>query len=192
MNRRRTALRSAVVLAAFVVQPAPTAQRGPAEGVVEALKLAPAQKVADIGAGAGRYSRPMARAVAPGGVVYAIDINRDVLARGEKTAAAEGITNITAVVAEENDPKVPEPVDLVFFSDSLHHIHDQPTYLKNLRKYLKPGGRIAVIDFAANWPRNDHIRRYTVEELDAWMKGAGFTREESHDIVRDHFFVIYR
>jgi arsenite methyltransferase len=192
MNAKRPVVISLIVLMAAVAELLVTAQRPAAEGVVDALKLTPGQKVADIGAGAGRYSRPMARAVAPDGVVYAIDINREVLARGEKTAAEEDITNIKSVVAEEHDPKVPEPVDLAFFSDSLHHIHDQPVYLKNLRKYVKPGGRIAVIDFSQNWPRSGHIRRYTVDELDGWMKDAGFTRIESHDLIRDHFFVVYR
>lgn len=160
--------------------------------VIAALELASGQKVADVGAGAGRYSRPLARAVAPEGVVYAIDISENALERNARAAAAEGIANIETVLAEEDDPKIPEPVDLAFFSDSLHHINGQETYLKNLRRYLNPGARVAVIDFARNWPRAHHIRRYTVEELDAWMRAAGFSRIALYDFPADRFFAIYR
>jgi ubiquinone/menaquinone biosynthesis C-methylase UbiE len=171
---------------------AATAADAQVERVVDTLKLAPGAKVADVGSGRGRYSIPMARAIAPTGVVYAIDIDASVLKEAERSAAAEGITNIVPVVAAADDPRVPEPVDLVFFSDSLHHIENQGAYLRNLRKYLKPGGRIAVIDFVRNWPNVHHVHRYTVEELDGWMKNAGFTRVESHESVTDRFFVLYR
>ena len=177
-----------IVVALLVASPA-AAQT---ERVVETLKLQPGQKVADVGAGRGRFTRPLAKAVAPGGVVYAVDIDDAVLARNAQAAEAEGLKNVKTVLAAEDDPRIPEPVDLVFFSDSLHHINGQEAYLKRLRAYLKPGARIAVIDFARNWPGAHHIRRYTVDELDAWMKDAGFARVETHDFPADRFFVIYR
>ena len=160
--------------------------------VVETLKLQPGQAVADIGAGSGRYTVPLAKAVAPDGRVWAVDIDERALERNQSAVRAEDLTNVRWVRAAEDDPQIPEPVDLVFFSDSLHHIHGQEAYLENLRKYLKPGGRIAVIDFARNWPGAHHIRRYTIAELDAWMKAAGFSRVETHDFPADRFFAIYR
>ncbi len=169
-----------------------TVARSQTDRVVAALELLPGQKVADIGAGSGRYSRPLARAVAPSGLVYAVDIDKAVLERNAAAATGEGITNVRTVLAAEDDPKGPEPVDLVFFSDSLHHINGQETYLKNLRRYLKTGARLVVIDFSRNWPGSHHIRKYTPQELDTWMKDAGFTRVASYDFVTDHFFVVYR
>ncbi len=160
--------------------------------VIAALKLEPGQKVADVGAGSGRYTRPLAKAVAPDGVVYAVDVDKGALERNQSAARAEGLTNVRWVLAPEDDPKIPEAVDLVFFSDSLHHIQGQEAYLRNLRHYLKPGARIAVIDFARNWPGAHHIRKYTLAELDEWMKDAGFSRVATHDFPVDRFFAIYR
>lgn len=162
------------------------------ERVVETLELSPGQTVADVGAGSGRYSRPLARAVAPGGVVYAVDIDQGALDRNQRAAKDEGLTNITPVLAEASDAKIPEPVDVIFFSDSLHHVPDPPAYVKHVRRYLKPGGRIVVLDFSRNWPGAHHIRRYTADELDAWMSDAGLQRVASHDFVADRFFVVYR
>jgi ubiquinone/menaquinone biosynthesis C-methylase UbiE len=180
---------SIVTLVLVLVAAAAGAQ---VDRVVATLKLPPGAKVADIGSGRGRYSVPLASAVGPNGVVYAIDINADALKEAERAATAAGVRNVVAVVASADDPRVPEPVDLVFFSDSLHHIGNQAAYLKNLRTALKPGGRIAVIDFVRNWPNVHHIHRYTVEELDGWMKSAGLARVESHDFVTDRFFALYR
>lgn len=176
------------VFALFVAVPA-AAQTG---RVVETLTLQPGQKVADIGAGSGRYTVPLAKAVAPDGVVWAIDIDTRALERNQAAVKAAELTNVRWVLAEDDDPKIPEKVDLIFFSDSLHHIHGQEAYLRNLRPYLKPGARIAVIDFARNWPGAHHIRKYTIAELDDWMKGAGFSRVETHDFPEDRFFAIYR
>ena len=172
--------------------PAAAGAQSQTDRVVASLELSPGQKIADVGAGGGRYSRPLARAVAPSGVVYAVDIDSGALERNARTASEEGIANIRTVLAAEDDPRLPEPVDLVFFSDSLHHISGQEAYLKKLRGYLKPNARIAVLDFARNWPGAHHIRKYTVQELDGWMKDAGFTRVASHDFVTDRFFVVYR
>ena len=162
------------------------------ERVVEALKLAPGEPVADVGAGSGRYTVALAKAVAPDGVVWAIDIDERALERNQSAAKAAGVANVKWVLAAEDDPQSPDPVDLVFFSDSLHHIQGQEAYLKNLRKYLKPGARIAVIDFARKWPDAHHIRRYTIAELDDWMKAAGFSRSATYDFPTDRFFAIYR
>ncbi len=182
----RRILPAVIVLLAAAPAAAQTAR------VVETLKLQPGQKVADIGAGSGRYTVPLAEAVAPDGVVWAIDIDERALERNQSAVKADGLTNVKWVLAEDDDPKIPEQVDLVFFSDSLHHIHGQEAYLKMLRRYLKPGARIAVIDFARNWPGAHHIRKYTIAELDDWMKGAGFSRVETHDFPADRFFAIYR
>jgi ubiquinone/menaquinone biosynthesis C-methylase UbiE len=179
-------------LPALILLLAAASAAGQTGRVVETLKLRPGDRVADVGAGAGRYTVPLAKAVAPGGAVWAVDIDERALERNQEAVRNAGLANVKWVLAAEDDPRIPEPVDLVFFSDSLHHIHGQEAYLKNLRKYLKPGGRVAVIDFARNWPGAHHIRRYTVDELDGWMKGAGFTRVETYDFPADRFFAIYR
>lgn len=160
--------------------------------VVAALELEPGMKVADLGSGSGLFTRPIARAVAPAGVAYAVDIEAPLLTIVERSAKEAGIGNIVTVLAGDDDARLPEPVDLIFICDTLHHIGSQASYLKKLRQSLKPGGRVAVIDFSERWPDGHEPMRYTLEQLDAWMQDAGLSRQRSLDWLENSFFVFYR
>jgi SAM-dependent methyltransferase len=151
--------------------------------VAEALHLTPGMRVADIGAGTGLFSWPLAREVGKDGLVYAVDVNLVLLGHIDRTAAAAGFANVRTVLAAEDDPLLPEPVDLVFMCDTLHKIEDRAAYLETLRRYLRPGGRIAIIDFE-DWGLTPKVLR-------GWMTGAGYEFADSHDFVKDNFFVIY-
>jgi arsenite methyltransferase len=159
--------------------------------VVQALGLKPGMKVADIGSGSGLFTRPIAKSVAPG-LVYAVDIDKALLAIVDRSAKEAGLGNIRTVLGHAGDPRLPEPVDLIFVCDTLHHIANQGAYLKTLRTYLTPGGRLGVIDFSDRWPDGHEKLHYTVAEFESWMKAAGFARVESFDWLENSFFVVYR
>jgi cyclopropane fatty-acyl-phospholipid synthase-like methyltransferase len=158
--------------------------------VVETLKISPGQKVADLGAGSGLFTRPISRKVGEKGTVFAIDIDPELLKHIDQTA--EKPSNIRTVQAAEDDPKIPERVDLIVIIDTLHHIRNREAYLKKLRNYLQPSGRIAILDFSKNWPADHEQMIYTPEELEGWMKSAGHKRVEKHDYLNNNFFVIYQ
>ncbi len=160
--------------------------------VIEELQIEAGQRVADVGAGTGLFSRPLAGAVGEEGIVYAVDINSELLQHIENRAQREGMGNIRTVLCAEDDPLLPEPVDLIFFCDSLHHIADRDVYLKNLRRYLKPGGRVAVIDFGEDSPHLMSSMKFSLPELERWMTAAEYRLVGSHDFVGDNFFVIYQ
>lgn len=160
--------------------------------VIEALEVKPGQKVADLGAGSGLFTRPLARQVGPDGKVYAIDIDPELLAHIEETALEQNLSNIETVLASEYDPRIPEKVDLVLIIDTLHHISNPASYLDDLGRYLKLSGRVAVIDYSENWPERFETSRYSVSELDDWMRAAGYRKVENHDFLDDNFFVVYR
>jgi ubiquinone/menaquinone biosynthesis C-methylase UbiE len=160
--------------------------------VLETLALTAGAKVADIGAGSGLFSRPIAKAVGATGVVYAVDIDAGLLKIVERTSKEAGLANVRTVLAATDDPKLPEPVDLAFICDALHHIGSQAAYLKTLAKYVKPGGRVAIIDFSEKWPQGHESMRFSVADLEGWMKGAGFTPVGSYTYLDNSFFVIYR
>lgn len=162
------------------------------ERVVATLKLKPGQRVADLGSGSGLFTRPIAREVGATGVVYAVDIDPALLKHVERTAREQEIANIRTVLAAEDDPKLPEPVDLIAIIDTLHHIPNRAAYLKKLRGYLRPEGRLAIIDFSETWPEGHEEMKYTLAELDEWMKSAGYRRTESYDLLSNNFFVVYR
>ena len=160
--------------------------------VVAALELKPGMKVADVGSGSGLFARPIAKAVAPAGVVYAVDIDPALLKIVERSAAAEKIANIRTIQGTASDPKLPEPVDVAFVCDTLHHIEQPAAYLQTLKKYLTPDGRIVVIDFSEKWPQGHESMRYSLDQLEGWMKAAGMTRVASHPWLENSFFVAYR
>src|SRR5262245_56719434 len=160
--------------------------------VFETLKVKPGDRVCDLGAGSGLFTRPLAQKAGAKGLVYAVDIDPELLKHVERTAQEQKLTNIKPILASETDPKLPEPVDLITIIDTLHHIGHQAEYLKNLKRYLKPGGRIAIIDFSKNWPAGHEKMAYTVNDLDGWMNAAGFKRLEQYDFLDNNFFVVYR
>lgn len=158
--------------------------------VVETLNISPGQKVADLGSGSGLFTRPLARKVGEKGTVFAVDIDPELLKHIENTA--DKPANIRTVLAAEDDPKIPERVVLIVIIDTLHHIKNREAYLKNLRNYLRPEGRIAIIDFSKEWPANHAQMKYSLEELEGWMKADGYKRIEKHDFLQNNFFVIYQ
>jgi ubiquinone/menaquinone biosynthesis C-methylase UbiE len=160
--------------------------------VIETLGVQPGMKVADLGSGSGLFTRPIAKAAAPGGIVYAVDINEALLKIVDRSAKEQQIENVRTVLAAPDDPKLPEPVDLILICDTLHHIHNQPQYLRGLAKYLRPGGRVAIIDFSKDWPVGHEMLIYSLESLEGWMRDAGFTRASAHDFLNNSFFVIWR
>ena len=156
------------------------------------LGIGPGSAVADIGAGTGLFSRPFAAAAAPHGVVYAVDVNDELLAHIEKTAAEQGLTNLKAVRARDDDPALPEKVDVIFMCDTLHHIGNRGPYLRNLKRHLEPGGRVAIIDFDEISPHIMPSMNYDRDALEGWMRDAGYELESSHDFIDSNFFLVFR
>ncbi len=153
--------------------------------VLSDLSLKPGMIVADIGAGSGFFSRPLAKAVAPGGKVYAVDIQQGLLDYINKRDTEENIHNIQTVLGEFDDPKLPvRNVDLAFINDVLHHIEHRAVYLKALGAYMKPAGRIAIIEMNKDDPNTGHKNQPELlvgrEEIVGWMSDAGFKLVEEH------------
>jgi cyclopropane fatty-acyl-phospholipid synthase-like methyltransferase len=153
--------------------------------VLSGLSLKPGMIVADIGAGSGFFSRPLAKAVAPNGKVYAVDIQQGLLDYINKRDTEENIPNIRTVLGEFDDPKLPaRDVDLAFINDVLHHIEHRAVYLKALGTYLKPSGRIAIIEMNKDDPNTGHKNQPELlvarEEILKWMSDAGFKLVDEH------------
>lgn len=162
--------------------------------VVERLRLAPGNTVADLGAGTGAFSVAFGRTVAPGGTVYAVDIDDGFFPIIAQKATAVQVANVQTVLGEFTDPKLPAEVDVAFFHDVLHHIEDRAGYMKNLARYVKPAGRVVVIDYAGDQgPHRDQPElQITKAQVGAWLTDAGFRLSEEHfDVFDDKFFVVY-
>jgi len=161
---------------------------------VAALKIKPGSVVADIGAGSGVFTLPLAGAVTPSGKVYAVDIDPGLVDHIAKRAKENQALHVQAVLGQFTDPKLPaRDVDLAFIYDVLHHIENRADYLKNLAPYLKATGRIAVIDFYPELGphKNDKALQITKDETRAWMAAAGFKPVAEHVLYDDKWFVVY-
>jgi len=162
--------------------------------VLGKLALKAGQAVADIGAGSGLFSIAFARSVKPGGKVYAVEIDEKLLEHIMESATEQGIVNIEGVYGEYDDPSLPAQVDFAFLNDVLHHIAYRDLYLKNLARYLKPAGRVAIIDFKPGQGShaNDAALQVSQEQATAWMAAAGMKPVEViSDLFADRWFVIY-
>jgi ubiquinone/menaquinone biosynthesis C-methylase UbiE len=100
---------------------------------------------------------------------------------------------VQTVLGDYDDPDLPDNVDLALIYDVLHHIEHRDVYLKNLAKYLNPGGRVAVVEFkpGQGGHTNDPSLQIAPEQTAAWMTAAGLKQVESLDIFPDRYFVIY-
>lgn len=116
--------------------------------IVAELGLKPGMRVADVGAGTGLFVEPFARAVGPEGRVYAVDIVPNFVTHIEERAEALGLRNTTPVLCTDRSVELPRgSVDFVFICDTYHHFEYPRDTLASIRRALKPGGEMVVIDF---------------------------------------------
>jgi len=170
--------------------PARDAWQMPAR-VIEALQLKPGMKVADIGAGTGYFSTRLARVAGVG--VFAVDIEPKMIDYLKQRAKKEGLTNITGVVASAASPNLPEPVDVILVVDTYHHLPNRGSYFRDLKKSLRPGGRIAIVDFRKDAPEGPPVQfRFTPEQIQNEMKQAGYELQASHDFLPRQHFLVFR
>jgi cyclopropane fatty-acyl-phospholipid synthase-like methyltransferase len=170
--------------------PARDAWQKPDE-VLRALALAPGAKVADIGSGTGYFSVRLARAV-PQGRVYGADLEPDMVRHLNHRAAHENLPNLRSIVAAPDDPKLPEPVDLALFVDVYHHIGSRERYFANLRAALRPGGRVAIVDFKPDSPEGPPAHfRVTAEQVKAQMKRSGYRLADDHGFLPYQYFLVF-
>ena len=161
--------------------------------VIAALKIKPGQVIADVGAGSGVFSLPIGRAIRPGGTVYAVDIDQALLDHIEMEATEQGMVNVKPVLGGPSDPLLAVDVDLAFINDVLHHIEDRAGYLATLALYLKPGGRIAIIDFLPDKSphKDDPTMVVSEEQATKWLEPAGLKPVEHIKLYDDRWFVVF-
>ena len=165
--------------------------------VIAHLGLKSGDIVTDIGAGIGAFSRPMARAVAPGGKVLAVEIHQALLDEVDRHSQQEKVQNIETILGQLDDPNLPtRDVDLAFIHHVLHHIEHRESYLKTLASYLKPKGRVAIIDrddlAGHDSPHRDEPEMHvSLDQVKEWMATAGFGVAEEFDLFDNKYFVIF-
>ncbi len=176
--------------------------------VIKALGLKPGMIVADIGCGTGAFTVPFAKAVAPSGKALAVDIHQDLIDYVADKAKQDGVSTVVPILARLDDPMLAPKgqVDVAFFHDVFHNTNDRQAYLKTLVSYLKPTGRIAIIEqefedpIAKKWDKPED--RITRDQVKAWMANVGFVLQNEFDTFQgannppglglpERWFVVY-
>ena len=118
---------------------------------MDALGIADGSVVADLGAGSGWLPIRLARRVGPNGLVYAEDIQPEMIEAINRGVKYENLTNVKTVLGTANDPRLPGGLDAVLIVDTFHEMDDPPgaaaALLRNVGRSLKPQGRIGIVDF---------------------------------------------
>ncbi len=162
--------------------------------VVAELALRPGMSVADVGAGTGYFEKRLADAVGPSGTVFAVDTEPKMVEHLKERARRERTPNVVPVLANPDDPRLPDGgVDLVLLCDTYHHVDDRIEYLRRLRGRLKPGGRVAIVDFHKRplpvGPPPEH--KLSREEILAELHEAGWTLARESDLLPYQYFLVF-
>jgi len=159
--------------------------------VIQALALEPGAHIADLGAGTGYFAVRLANML-PKGRIYAVDIEPDMVRYLEARAKREGLRNVVALKGEPDDPRLPEKVDLILLVDVYHHIEDRAPYFRRLRASLRPGGRIAIVDFRLDSPQGPpRAARVAPDVVIAEMKAAGYAVAARHSFLPYQYFLVF-
>jgi ubiquinone/menaquinone biosynthesis C-methylase UbiE len=152
--------------------------------IIKALAFKAGERVADIGAGSGRFTFPVAEAVGSTGTVWALDISPEMIEYIDFRVQARKAVNVKPRLVLPDDPQLqPGSIDTILMFFTLHYVEDRVAYGKKLKEALAPGGRLVVISYITSmFPR---------EQLDQEMKAAGFKVQTSYDFLLKHFFVVY-
>jgi ubiquinone/menaquinone biosynthesis C-methylase UbiE len=160
--------------------------------VVSLLAAKPGEVVADIGAGTGYFAVRLAKAQ-PMATVYGVDIEPDMVEYLRKRSSSEGLPNMVGVVGSAESAQLPQPVDLALIVDTYHHLPNRLAYFRDLRRSLKPGARVAIIDHRKDALEGPPAQfRLTLSEIEAEMQVAGYRLVERHDVLSRQHFLIFR
>jgi ubiquinone/menaquinone biosynthesis C-methylase UbiE len=162
--------------------------------VLTALKITPGEVIADIGAGSGYFTFRLSHFVGAKGKVYAVDVSPEMILHINRRIRDLKATNVITVLADPDDPLLPEnSINRFFFSESWHHIENQSKYLALMKKLLKPGGEIVMIDFQKKElpigpPMQMKISR---EDLIKQMQTNGFRLTKEHTFLPYQYFLVF-
>jgi arsenite methyltransferase len=161
--------------------------------VIAALEIQAGAVIVDLGSGSGYFTLKLAEAAGPTGKIYAVDIDPDMVDLIAKTAKQRSVKNVEPVLAKPDDPLLPKTgVDLIFTANTYHHIDNRVAYLTGLRRYLRPGAKIAIIELDQRSWLEGIVGHYTPrEDIKKEMEQAGYSLQRELDFLDRQSFLIF-
>jgi ubiquinone/menaquinone biosynthesis C-methylase UbiE len=158
--------------------------------VLNALGITRTSVACDVGAGTGYFALRLAKLAAQ---VYAVDVEPQLLSLLRDRVASAGLHNVTPVLGLPHDPMIPAAAcDLVLVVNVFHHVPEKAAYLRRLQAALRPGGRLAIIDFHKRelpvGPPVDH--KFAREDCLEQIRAAGLQLVTEHESLPYQYFLV--
>jgi ubiquinone/menaquinone biosynthesis C-methylase UbiE len=160
---------------------------------LENLPINPKSVVADLGAGSGYYTFRIAPKV-PEGKVYAVEIQDEAIQYLQNRSKELGFDNVNTVKGVENSPNLPEnAIDLVIMVDVYHELEYPEEMLTEIRKSLKPDGKILLIEYRGEDPEVaiKPLHKMTVKQVEKELKANGFKLAENGQFMNIQHFLVF-
>lgn len=164
------------------------------EQVMDALGIADGARVADLGAGGGYFTIRLAHRVGPNGVVYAEDVQREMLQSIERRVEREQLRNVTPVLGKPEDPALPAgELDAVLIVDTFNAFEQPVAVLQRVRESLKPGGRVGIIEYTrdGHGPGPAMDERIDPEAVVSAARAAGLRLARRENFLRYQYMLIF-
>jgi arsenite methyltransferase len=177
---------------AMLEDPARDAYQKPHD-VMAALALRDGERIADIGSGSGYFSLRFAMHVGSAGRVYAVDISPDMITYLNRRIRDAGLDNVRTILAPPDDPLLADAsMDRIFICETWHHIEGHAHYLSVLKKALKAGGQVVVVDFQKKeTPGPPMEMRVSREDVVREFEQNGYRLMKEHTFLPYQYFLVF-
>lgn len=162
--------------------------------VIKALGIKQGETIADIGAGSGYFAFRFSKHVGDTGRVYAVDINKDMILFMNRHIRDSKLKNVVTVLSAPDDPLLMDgSIDRFFICNTWHHVENQPHYIALMKKMLRPGGQIIVVDYhkkelPVGPPPEMKMAR---EDVVRQMESGGFKLAKEHTFLPYQYFLVF-
>ena len=164
------------------------------ELIMDTLKIADGARVADLGAGGGWFTIRLARRVGPNGIVYAEDIQRQMLEAIRRRVEREGLKNVETVRGDADDPRLQPGLNAVLMVDTYSQLGDPVTLLRNVRAALAPNGLLGIVDFkpdGSGGPGPALSERVHPDHIKRDAAAAGLTFRSHETFLRYQYLLVF-
>jgi ubiquinone/menaquinone biosynthesis C-methylase UbiE len=161
--------------------------------IMDALGIGEASVVADLGAGSGWFTIRLAHRVGPNGMVYAEDVQREMIQAIKIRVDRLGVKNVTTVLGTQPDPLLPVPIDAVLIVDAYHEMEQPVALLRNVAKALRPPGRVGIVDFTKDGggPGPSMEERVDSETVIRHAQQAGLVLRSRETFLKYQYMLVF-
>jgi ubiquinone/menaquinone biosynthesis C-methylase UbiE len=161
--------------------------------IMDLLGIGDGSVVADLGAGSGWFTIRLASRVGPNGLVFAEDVQRQMIRAINTRVDTLGIKNVRTVFGTASDPRLPAPVDAVLIVDAYHEMEQPVALLRNLTKSLKPSARVGIVNFTkeGGGPGPPMEERVDPDRVIRDAQAAGLTLRSRETFLKYQYLLIF-